>query len=69
MGAWGAVGLEDLESRRLLAYVPVDTSDASYDLVIDGINTAATPMNFCIVTLHWCPTRVRHQSDTSLTPV
>ena len=45
MGAWGAVGVEGLESRRLLAYVPVDTSDASYDLVIDGINTAATPIH------------------------
>lgn len=45
MGAWGAVGLEVLEGRRLLAYVPVDTSDASYDLVIDGINTAATPIH------------------------
>lgn len=32
----GVVALEGLEGRRLLTFVPVDTSDATYDLVIDS---------------------------------
>jgi type VI secretion system secreted protein Hcp len=40
----GAVALEGLESRLLLSYVPVTTQDAVYDLVIDGINNASSPI-------------------------